>query len=406
VGAHASMPAPEPKARAARRREPASKPDQAEVEDRAPSLEERASSHAAGLRWARERGLRALERDERDGVKADWREELLPAAQQILGALEQFGDDEELWDALKAREFNVAVLDDQRRLQMQEVFDQDLAALLVYMGYRPPPAAQRLETDLKEALADMLESSTNDAMRAVRTRRAESNLAIFTIRLRRVVSAAEQQRTDEPDGGQSRSEAGSVRASLRSALRQGVAVAVPAALAAAAVAAVFPPAGAAAGAVGFTVAASAFGQELLKQSIQLGGTGLLDQVLAREMATADSVERFNAAWQRTWIAMQDLVSTISTLCRDPSHALRRVRAKALCIESLSSLYGFLQAELDVDPIAHHALRAAAEDLFVSLYDAQEMIEASTSGEELSRLARGLSAKTDELYDVLKKTWGS
>jgi hypothetical protein len=413
MGASASLPAPEPRSRASQsgghvvveEAEAASK-DQERQSNRAAqespggTRQQRASVHAARLRWARERGLRALQEDERQDTTADWRERLLPAGKQLLAALDAFLLDEDLWDGFRIDESVVAFFDSQKRLQMQEVFNQDLAALLVYMGYRPPPPAERLETDLKESLADILESPPGDTLRAMLTRRAESMLAIVTHRLRRVINDAEQDQTS--DRPRLRSSAGSGRAGLRSAIAQGAAVAVPAALAAAAVTLVFPPAGPAAQAAGFTMAAGASGQELLKQAIQLGGTDVLNRVLARETAAMDTNEQFLGAIKRANAALLDLSSVLSDRGGRPNEHISRW-LKAQCIESMSSLYGLLQATLDLEGIAQRAVRGAADDLFLALHEVQELIaDPSANGNASSQAADKVLGKWQGLMALLNE----
>ena len=56
--------------------------------------------YAPALKWARERGLRALQATRATPVGPEWGEILLPAAQQLVEALTSVADSNGLWQAL------------------------------------------------------------------------------------------------------------------------------------------------------------------------------------------------------------------------------------------------------------------------------------------------------------------
>ena len=347
------------------------------------------TGHAETLDLARQEVLRALEAEQSSRIEAEWTSRLVPAAKQILGGLDQFLADDGLWGRLKGVEAATAVLDHRQLLILREVLDQRLGAMLTKIGYREPPPAQQLEAELQTSLVEMLQGPPNQALRAVRTRRAEQNVAIFTHRLRRVISEAECEGMDS-GGGRDRERA-SVRARLRAAMHKGAEVAAPAAVAAGAAGLVFPSAGEA----GVGAGALAAGKELVKQAVQLAATGFLSKVVAGEASIADAGERFNGATRRIQIALSDYVAGLNGLAKDPT-PLRVNLVRSFAIESLSSAYGLLQAELDNPETRHYALENEAEDIVAELRDGQRRIETSDDLDELSQLAQRIESKRRRL----------
>ena len=355
------------------------------------------SRHAETLESARQEVLQTLESEESNRIEGDWTSQLLPAANQILEGLDQFLADDELWSRLKGAEAATAVLDERSELVVREIFEQDLGTMLQLVGYREPPPAQQLEIELKTSLAEALQSPSAQAMRAERTRRAEQNMAIFTNRLRRVISEAELEGRNRGVGhDREGAEGASVRARLRVAMRKGAEVAGPAALAAGAVGLVFPPAS---GAAGVGAGAIASGRELLRQSVEVAATGLLNKVAAGEAAAADVSERFAGATRRIQAALSDYVASLDRLAKDPT-PLKVNLARSLTIESLSSVYGLLQAQLDFAQTRHYALHVATRAVLAQLREGQRLIETANHRDEIAQLAERLEMERIRLRDII------
>jgi hypothetical protein len=218
-------------------------------------------------------------------------------------------------------------------------------------------------------------------------------MAIFTHRLRRVITEAEHEGLNR-SSGRDRNHA-SVRGRLRAALDESVRVAAPAAVAAGAAGLVFP----AAGEAGVGAGALAAGRELLKQGVQLAATGLLSKAVAGEASIADPGERFNGATRRIQNALSDYVAGLESLAKDPT-PLKVHLAKSLSIESLSSVYGLLQAQLDHAQTRNYALHVATQDIVAQLRDGQRLIETSDRLDELSQLAERLELQRRRLGDLI------
>jgi hypothetical protein len=352
------------------------------------------SRHAETLESARQEVLHALESEESDRMEGDWTSQLLPAANQLLEGLDRFLADDALWSRLRGAEAATAVLDERSELVVREIFEQDLGAMLQLVGYREPPPAQQLEAELKTSLAEALRGPSALAMRAERTRRAEQNMAIFTNRLRRVITEAELEGRNRGVGHAR--EGASVRARLHVAMGKGAELAGPATLAAGAVGLVFPPAG---GAAGLGAAAVASGRELLRQSVEVAATGLLNKVAAGEAAAADVSERFAGATRRIQGALSDYVASLDRLAKDPT-PLKANLARSLTIESLSSVYGLLQAQVDVAQTRHYALHVATRAVLAQLREGQRLIETANHRDEISQLAERLELERIRLRDVI------
>jgi tetratricopeptide (TPR) repeat protein len=346
--------------------------------------------YAPALRWARERGLRALEATRRAPVGADWGEILLPAARQLLDALSSVAESDELWQTLQDRTAQLQARDIRR---MQAVLGQDLAALLAYMGYRPPPPPQLLELELKDALADALEARGDGDVPLGVVRRAQRHLALFTFRLRRVIADAEEIRlSDEVPGGPD--ESPDIRwRRLQAAVEKGAKVAVPAALATGLITLVFPPAAPAAAAAGFTAAATAVGQELLKQGTQLAATGLLEKMTADEPALATADEQRTIARRRARIAVQDLRSVLVTTAGEPERAQV---VDVYAVESISALYGLLEGEARCRSGSRQALPAAVDRAQDAVNRIRDVIRTSSSRHKWLELANRLLDVEQEL----------
>ena len=353
---------------------------------------------AQALRWARERGLRALEATRGTPVgAADWGEILLPAARQLLKALSSVAESDRLWKAVQDSTAQLQMRDDR---SVQAILDQDLAALLVYMGFRPPPRPQRLELELKDALADVLEARGGASFEVAR--RAQQNLAFFTIRLRRVIDEVEEiYPSKEVLNKQPQDDRRWRR--LRAAVVKGTIVVVPAALAAGLVALVFPPAApvAAPAAAGFTVAVTAAGQEALKQGTQVAATGLLEKMTADEPALATVGDQHTMAQKRVRIAMLDLRSVLSKAAaqvQNPQHV--DVLVDVYALEAISALYGFLDAEVRCSSGSRQALPAAVDEALNLLNRIRDVVRSPSRWGEWSQLAGRLRNVERNLAEVV------
>jgi hypothetical protein len=166
---------------------------------------------------------------------------LLPAAARILDALDALDRNEEFWTALLVGERALQRLAWDDWLAIEEVFAQDLSALLTLMGSTPPPPADILERDLLLSLADAFDRQPPGP----RVNRLRDDIIFFKYRLRRLMRKAEEDGIEELSE-QAPDPDGLLRSRVRQGLEKAVIVIGPAALAAAAVALVFPPAAAAA----------------------------------------------------------------------------------------------------------------------------------------------------------------
>jgi hypothetical protein len=365
---------------------------------------EHRSGYTVKLRSARDRALRALEDDDWDADEADWRTELLPAAEQILSGLDGFLGDEQVWARLQGLEAATGSLSAHARLVLREVCDQNLKGLLKGLGYHPALARQ-LEAGLKESLAELLEGPQGEAMRAMKTRAAQQNMAVFTHRLRGAVDAAKRERDGLGGSRSSPSQPERVRTRLRAVVQTGAEVVAPAVLAAGAVGLAFPSGGRSAQVLGIAAGVVASGKELLKQVVQLSAMGFLGKLVAREASTATTAERFQGATVRADNALSDYVASLAGLAEDPTDPMKKDLAERLGIESLSSVYGLLQAELDHDPTAHRAISAVTDEVLASLREAQDRVGA-LEGQPgaLSVVARALEVERGRLRNVLPVVW--
>jgi hypothetical protein len=109
----------------------------------------------------------------------------------------------EVWKASTAAETGLKALNDRQLLELQQVLDEDLAALLTYLGYRPPPPAHRMERDLHNAIDHAIAPTRIGHTQSAMTAHAKQNLFVFAYRLREVTRNAEQQldADNESDGG-------------------------------------------------------------------------------------------------------------------------------------------------------------------------------------------------------------
>jgi hypothetical protein len=339
-----------------------------------------AGAYAMRLQWARERCLRALEGTAVGSADDAWRELLLPAARQLLEALGSMADDERLWSGVLNRTVKAHV---QPPLKAQEVITQDLSALLLHMGHRPPPLAELLELEFKEALMNALEAGQGPS--ASQVRRVQRHLGFYTFRLRGLIAQAEADL--EAEAGEPRERRVQDLPSwqrMRGAVDKGARVAIPAAFATGVVTLLFPPATGPAAAAGFVAATTAAGQELLKQGTQLAAMGMMDTWLAEESTLVPPGQKRAAARRRTQRALGDLRSLLASdhLEADWSQFL-----DVLIIESRSALYELRTMEDASPQRSRHELPHTVDELLAlidEIDNAPSDLQTSHSRHDLAR----------------------
>jgi hypothetical protein len=293
------------------------------------------------LRWAQEHARRAIAED-RQGQRLA----LLPAARQLEEALTFFMHDGQVWDRLRRAERRLGRLDERDRIRLLEIQDQDLSALLVYLGHRPPPPSEKLQQDLREAVEAAIAGPDNAATRAARTRRAYDHLFFFVYRLRRLIKEAEEVQNTLSKAEANTSHRERIWRGLRAGVRRGALVAGPAALAAGATTMVFPPSAPASAAAGFVAVGSVAMQEAFKTYAQFGATSVLDRMLADEPGQADPKALFAAATRRVKHAALEVASAARTAGGDGAESAADLVPAEL--ELTSSELALRMAALDVN----------------------------------------------------------
>jgi hypothetical protein len=155
-------------------------------------------------------------------------------------------------------------------------------------------------------------------------------------------------------------------------------------------------------AAGITAATIASGRELLKHSVQLSATGLLNKLLAPESSNSDLGERLHGAAVRADSALADHIMSLSGLSQDPSDPWKISLAKRLGIETLSSLYALLHAQLDYTQGTQGAVYTAAHDILVSLREAKVPDGGPANTADLCALVKRLQVQREFLREVLPK----
>jgi hypothetical protein len=243
----------------------------------------------------------------------------------------------EVWAPLGDAAAGLQALDDRQMRDIQQVFDQDLAALLSYLGYRPPPPAHHMELELRDAVEHALLDVRMRDVAPMTTIRAKNSLYVFAYRLRRLTRQAEHDLKDNDEVNGPQRLAVAAR-DLRAVTLTAVRAAGPSAIAAAATALVFPPAAAALGMNAATEAA----KEAVKRLVELGGLSVLTRLLAEDVSTAPREAMLSGAAAGTAAWMTDLAATAIDLALDDRTARSR-RIEPICIASISASYGVLQA---------------------------------------------------------------
>jgi hypothetical protein len=293
------------------------------------------------LRWAQEHARQAIARD-RQGQRLA----LLPAARQLEGALTFFMHDGQVWDRLRCTERQLGQLSDRDRLRLLEIQDQDLSALLVYLGYRPPPPSEKLQRDLRESVETAIAGPGSSAARAARTRRVHDNLFVFVYRLRGLIKEAQQIQDAVSGTVANTSRQERIWRGLRAGLRKGAVVAGPAALAAGATTMAFPPSAPANAAAGLAAIGNAAMQEAVKTYVQFGATNALDRVLADEPGRADPKVLFAVAARRARRAILEAASVARAAGGEDAESIADLVPADL--ELTSSELALRMAALDVD----------------------------------------------------------
>jgi hypothetical protein len=358
---------------------------------------------AKDLESAGRNALAALKEDElkeREGDDADWRERLREPAQQLLDGLDALLADDKLWERLRAGETATAVFTPHSRRVLREVLDVNLDQLLQAMNVESDQA-KRLSQGLRAALDDLVESKSDEAMRADSTRSAQQHIAYVTYRLRRALDATKPQGRNV-DAGQDSEPARPerLRIRLRAAMRDGAQIALPAAVAAGAANLAFPSADHAAPVAG-GVAVGIAAKELFSKAVQFAATELMRRPPTAMGSPATPAERFEGARRRVDTALSDCVARLSNL-KDSADPLKERLSECLRIESVSSLYGLQQAQLEYSPKGHHAVRAVTDSILDSLRHAGNLIGTlDRNPDELSAVVETLKAQRRELRDLLQ-----
>jgi hypothetical protein len=221
-------------------------------------------------RAARANALAAIE--EVAGVEeaAAWRRVLLPAAKSVADVLMR------LYDRLSrsvAEGVSDVFVDTGQLREVQLILNQDLDALLTFMGYTPPPGQQELVAQLLDAVEGYVAAATNPG--ALISERAGLAVAVgaFEIRLNELIEQAES------DEALSAQQDRRLRVTLLAHLKTATVVLIPACIAAAGVAFVFPPAGTAIAQALLPRVAAAAGKEGLGKVLKGAAGWLLRRLL-------------------------------------------------------------------------------------------------------------------------------
>lgn len=342
--------------------------------------------HAGEIRSAREDLRRALE--DRAPAKI-----LLPAARQVLDTLSALADDDQLWRTLQRRASQPQLV------RLDALLAQDLVAILEYLGYRPPPAAEQFVRMLRDALKEGPED--DPAARVVAVSRAREVLELFAKKTQPLIDKAEAANAPDEAPGARR-------------LKRFRPIAVKL-LRIASTAAALVAAGSAV-AAGPGIGTTAERQELARQ-LQVAFTALLHKLLAEAPAMAKPHERRVTATTRANDALENLAWALGDLPpveqTDPRQWARRVDAFAL--ECMSAVYGLLQVEVEAQTRGRSdlpwkevvALRATVREIEDLVDQVRELMTGllrsgqPPASQEVHQLADQLQAALQHLNRVLE-----
>jgi hypothetical protein len=319
-----------------------------------------------------------------------WITYLKPAAEHLLSVLDELLGDFPLWDELKQSEVATALISDEQARLLQETIDADLAGLLDFMKYKPPPSSVEMASELQLSLHDVL-SQPDRAMRAGLTRNAYNNLYFYTFRLRNLLA-----QIDKPSSSGLNSHV--TRREIIAALRKGAIAAGPPIIAVGMTAALFPPAGIAGAAAALGYGATEAFRELAQHGVQAAATGVLNKLLADEETMADPItERFVAAVQLKVVAV-DLVTGLTRYMQGSDVELPDT-IRALGIQATRTVYEILRAQSAVQDGRDSFVQPPIQDALGALRDLRDCAQ-TPSHAELVRIAQAFGAAATEICQKL------
>lgn len=325
---------------------------------------------AGNLRAARGRARAALAHRERKEAES-WAKYLLPAAQQLEEALSSFLEFEPVWRAMRKAERTTGLLDQSVADGVAFACDQDIAGLLEFLGYTQPPPSEEMARDVVNALSDVLEQQ-EAALAGCSARRAEYQLTLFVLRLRKCISEAGEEDSNKivPP---------TVRQRLVTVVERAVVAAGPAVLAASVVAYTFPSTGLAF--AGFGIAAQAGSKKMLEIGVTAATGGLLTRATANAVANAPPEELVEAAEVRLRSVARDLISALHVV-RAPGSVEELIRL--LAIETVSAAHALRSLVFQMVPApSSHFLTDHIDNTVHALVDLREAIVEESDYEDES-----------------------
>jgi len=346
-------------------------------------------NHLDDLRSAREDTLALLSAKVYD-KDPSWALYLKPAAEHLLSVFDQLLGDFRLWDEFKQSEVATAYISKEEARLLQETMDTDLAGLLDFMKYQPPPSSDEMAAELQLSLRDVL-AQPDRAARAGLTRDAYSSLYFYTYRLRYLLTQIGKSSGSDLENHLTRRE-------IIAALRKGAIAAGPPMIAVGATTALFPPAGIA-GLVGALGAgATAAARELAQRGVQAAATGVLSKLLADEQTMADPVTaRFAAATKLEVVAI-DLISELNRFLEGPAAELPDT-IRALGIQAMCTVYEIMRAQSAVDDGRDALVQSPVQDALRALRDLRDCTQ-TPSRAELATTAQAFGTATTEIWKKL------
>lgn len=347
------------------------------------------ADHLDNLRSAREETLALLSAKLHDKGPS-WIALLKPAAKHLLSVFEQLLGDSHLWDELKRSEVATAYISEEEARLLAETMDTDLAGLLDFMKYKPPPSSAEMASELQLSLHNVL-SQPNRAARAGLTRDAYRSLYFYTYRLQYLLNQIDKSSESDLDNRLTWRE-------IAAALKKGALAAGPPIIAVGATAALFPPAGIAGLAGAFGAGATAAARELAQRGAQAAATGVLSKLLADEETMADPVTaRFATATKLEVVAI-DLISELNDFLDGPAAELPDT-IRALGIQAMCTLYEILRAQSAVDDGRDAFVQSPVQDALRALRDLRDCAQ-TPSRAELVKIAQIFGTATAEICKKL------
>jgi hypothetical protein len=350
------------------------------------------ADHQRRLREARNETLAflSLHISEKD---PSWIKYVMPAAQHLLSVLDQLSQDAHFWNELKHAEVAIASITKDEVRWLQETVDSDLAGILDFMNYTPPPPSAELASELQLSLHDVL-SQPDRAARAGLTRDAERSLSFYTFRLRRLMNEVAAASSSNSDNH-------ATRRRLISALSKGATAAAPGVIATGIATAMFPPAGVPGFVGALGLGASEATKELTKNGVQLAATGLIAKLLADEKTMADPVTARLVAWVQFHEAAADMVSSLDDLLQKNEHIYKLPNAvRAVGIEATRAAYEILRAQTTVNDGRDALVEPPVMDALHALRDLRDWEETSQSRRELLKITNDFIEAVSNIHQKL------